>query len=264
MCFSAFLKTQQRIENKSKGYKEAQGGKMMSFVNNTDNSIEPPRPTTYVFDDKDKCWFLHFEQPDPEEEQKAIKEQFNGKVFLPPSPFPPQTQKPGICPKFLCGMCLNGGLCTYKHEFIDDNEDDDVTIGDNPFFPCIITKTQIVQNIDHIDNLKGLYVVLLKGINSMTGGLCQQIMRVDMVVKNCFSQGKSGYQYGLTLSIEGNPQTEVVVRIDQLADYFSKKERKELFDRYVLNVQKLNGVNFNLDDLPTLSKNAHFFRLKNN
>lgn len=236
----------------------------MSFVTNTDNSIGPTRPTTYAFDEKDKFWFLHFDQPDPEEEQKAIKEQFNGKVFLPPSPFPPQTQKPGICPRFLCGMCLNGGLCTYKHEFIDDNDDDDVAVEDNTFFPYIITKSQVLQNINHIDKLVGLYVVLLKGISLQFGGLCQQIMRVDRVVEKCFSSGKFGSQYGLTLSIEGNPQTEIVVRIDQLADHFNKKERKELVDKYLLNVQKYNGVEFSDEVLSTLSKKIHYFRPKNN
>ena len=237
---------------------------MISYMTSTDSFIEPASAAKYKFDENDKSWFLHFEQPNPEEEQKAVKERFNGKVFLPPDPFPPQAQKPGICHRFLCGMCLNGGLCNYRHEFIDDSEDDGMPVKNDPFFPYIITKTQILQNIDSIDKLVGLYVVLLKGISLQFGGLCQQIMRVDKVVENCFSPGKFGNPYGLTLSIEGNPSTEVVVRIYQLADHFNKKERKDLVDRYLLSVQEHNGVQFNGSVLSTLSKKIHYFRLKSN
>lgn len=236
----------------------------MDFEPGISKSTDRKRPTTYTFDDNDKSWFLHFEQPDPGKEKEAIAGQFKDGVFLPPDPFVKQEQKPGICPKFLCGMCLHGGLCPYRHEFIDDSKDEDAAIKDDPFFPCIITKSQILQNIENIEKLKGLYVVLLSGISLQTGGLCQQIMRVDEVVKDCFSPGKLGSPYGLTLSVEGNEQTEVVVRINQLADNFNKREMRMLVDKYLSTVRKITGNSFDSENLAALTNNIHYFRLKTN
>lgn len=220
----------------------------------------------YTFDENDKSWFLHFDQPDPEEEQKAIKAQFNNGVFIPPNPFPEQPKNPEICTNFLCGMCLNGGLCTHKHEFIseEDENNDDNSVENEPLFPFIITRSQILQNIENIRELTGLYVVYLNGLSVQSGGLCQQLMRVDNVVEDCFSPGRFGSPYGLVLSVEGNADSEVVVRIDQIADYFDKYEKKALVERYLDTVVRMNCVQFNDECLAPLSYKIQYFELKSN
>lgn len=65
---------------------------------------------------------------------------------------------------------------------------------------------------------RGLYVAKQVGIGLEHGDPIIRLMRIDKVVK-CFSPyGPLQTPYGITLSNEGDPESEVVARIDEIVD----------------------------------------------
>ena len=214
----------------------------------------------YTFDKNDKSWYLHFCSPDPQAEKEKAKAQVTSNGTFIPLQQPQSDTR--VCKIFLCGMCQYGGLCHLRHELQTQPSEPNTTLSEEGklLLPLVVTKSQILRNIGSLSALTDLYVVLLHGVSLRNGVLCQQLMRVDNIVDKCFNSGKFMLECGLALSTEGAPETEIVTRIDAIADHFDDQEKECLVERYLASLNKFKVSLPSRDTLMGLEAKAQVFR----
>lgn len=179
-------------------------------------------------------------------------------VILNPAP---EDRK--LCPYFLCGICPSGDGCSLSHEFpkpqlliepprnaaVFKSEAKNIILGRDAVVAALKGALLVPGNFVALD---GLYVVKDCGVGIRSGEKKLRIGRIDRVV-TCFTaqEGHPETQYGLVISCEGIPETEIVTKPDLLMNIPVADENvfNECIEKYVNEAAR-----HKFSELPSIEK----------
>lgn len=156
-----------------------------------------------------------------------------------------------LCPYFLCGVCPLGELCSLSHEFPKPplRYEPPRNIGHfkSAIRGLVVGKNEVLETLkkffvsDNMSNLEGLYVIRNCGFGIRSGDVKYRIGKVIRVV-NCFQYPPTEQErrFGLVIGCEKIPETEIVTKVDALANLneIDEETMNECMSRYVIEVAK--------------------------